>query len=92
MKQGRPDMREEFRREILSVLGGYEYPATANTVKRLLDSRRMHPCGQDTVRKYLHELAEDRLVVRQTLPAGDGRRPLVVYQGMSVKPVSRISY
>ena len=31
MKQGRPSMREEFRRDILNVLGVYQYPATAST-------------------------------------------------------------
>ena len=81
MRRGRPTMREEFRREILDVLGGHEYPATASTVKRLLDQRRMRPCGRDTVRKYLRELVEDHVVARQTLPTMRGRKPLVVYSG-----------
>jgi hypothetical protein len=76
-------MREEFRREILNVLGGYQYPATVSTVKRLLDQRRMQPCGRDTVRKYLSELTEDQLVIRQALPTTSGRQPLVVYLGRS---------
>ena len=83
MKRGRPAMREEFRREILTVLGDHQYPATASTVKRLLDSRRMRPCGWDTVLKYLEELAVEHLVLRQALPAGRGRKPLVVYVGRS---------
>jgi hypothetical protein len=83
MKRGRPSEREEFRREILEVLGGYKYPATATTVKGLLDARRMRPCGWDTVRKYLQDLASERLVLRQVLPTERGSRPLVVYTGRS---------
>jgi len=78
-------MRQEFRREILDVLGGYQYPATASTIKRLLDQRRMRPCGWRTVQKYLHELAAERLVLRQALPTQRGRKPLVVYTGRSVQ-------
>ena len=76
-------MRPDFRREILTVLGQgqYEYPATASTVRHLIEARRMRGCGYDTVRKYLDELVADRLVLRQPLPARDGRKPLVVYMG-----------
>ena len=81
MKTGRPAMRQEFRREILQVLSGYRYPATASTVKRLLDGRRLRPCGWDTVQKYLQELNVERLVIRQVLPSEHGRKPLVVYLG-----------
>jgi len=83
MKRGRPAMREEFRRDILNVLGEgqYGYPATATRVKRLLDARRMQKCGWDTVRKYLDELVAERLVLRQALPTHAGRKPLVVYMG-----------
>jgi hypothetical protein len=83
MRRGRPAAREEFRREILKALGGYQYPATISTVKGLLDARRLRPCGWDTVQKYLQELAEERLILRQTLPAERGRKPLVVYIGRS---------
>ena len=79
MKRGRPSSREEYRREILEVLCGYQYPATTTTVKGLLDGQRLHPSSWHTVRKYLQELAVDRLVCRDTLPAEHGRRPLVVY-------------
>jgi len=89
MKQGRPPAREEFRREILRVLGGYQYPATTSTVKGLLDARRLRPCGWDTVQKYLQELAEERLVLRQALPTERGRKPLVVYVGRSRPTDSR---
>ena len=68
MKRGRPAMRNDFRESILGVLGGYEYPVTVTTVKKLLDARRTHPCGWDTVRKYLNELAEERLVLRGQIP------------------------
>jgi len=85
MKRGRPAMREEFRRDILNVLGGYQYPATASTVKSLLDARRMRPCGWRTVQKYLHELAAERLVLQQALPTQRGRKPLVVYVGRAVQ-------
>jgi len=81
MKRGRPAMREEFRREILHVLGSGEYPVTASTIKRLLDKRRLRPCGWHTARKYLEELAAERLVLRQSLPTRSGRKPLVVYAG-----------
>jgi len=81
MRRGRPAAREEFRREILSVLNGYQYPATISTVKGLLDARRLRPCGWDTVQKYLQELAEERLILRQALPTERGRKPLVVYTG-----------
>ena len=81
MKRGRPAMREEFRREILTVLGEGQYPITVSTVKRVLDARRMRPCGWHTVRKYLEELAAERLVLRQALPTERGRKPLVVYLG-----------
>ena len=83
MKRGRPSMREQYRQDILSVLGGYQYPATASTVKKLLDQRRIKPCGWDTVQKYLNELAQERLVLRQALPAERGRKPLVVFIGRS---------
>ena len=81
MKRGRPALREYFRREILTVLGDGPYPVTALTVKRQLDTRRLRPCGWHTVRKYLDELAEERLVLRQALPPEKGRKPLVVYMG-----------
>ncbi len=83
MKTGRPAAREEFRQEILRALGGYQYPATISTVKGLLDARRMQHCGWDTVQKYLQELAEERLILRQALPTERGRKPLVVYVGRS---------
>ena len=89
MKQGRPARREEFRREILNVLGSYQYPVTASTVKGLLDARRMQPCGWDTVRKYLQELAGERLILRQVLPTERGRRPLIVYTGRSPRIATR---
>jgi hypothetical protein len=85
MKRGRPSMREEFRRDILSVLGVYQYPATASTVKRLLDSRRMHPCSWVTIDKYLRELVAEHLVLRQALPTERGRKPLVVYVGRAIQ-------
>ena len=81
MRQGRPAMREEFRRDILDVLAAYPYPVTIRTVKGLLDRRRARPCGWDTVQKYLQELVAERLVLRQALPTGRGHRPLVVYLG-----------
>lgn len=81
MKRGRPAMREHFRREILAILDAGPYPVTALTVKRQLDARRLRPCGWHTVRKYLDELAEERLVLRQALPPEKGRKPLVVYMG-----------
>ena len=74
-------MREEFRRGILGVLAGYEYPVTVSAVKRLLDARRSRPCGWDTVFKYLEELAAERVVLRQALPTNRGHKPLVVYVG-----------
>jgi len=80
MRRGRPSAREDFRREILAALAGHPYPATASTIKRLLDGQRLRPCGWDTVRKYLTELAGERLVVQQTLPGRAGSKPLVVYQ------------
>jgi hypothetical protein len=83
MRRGRPAAREEFRREILKALGSYQYPATISTVKGLLDARRLRPCGWDTVQKYLQELAEERLILRQALPTERGRKPLVVYTGRS---------
>jgi len=42
---------------------------------------RQRPCGWDTVNKYLNELASERLILRQALPAEAGRKPLVVYLG-----------
>ena len=81
MRRGRPAMREHFREQILTVLDGPPCPVTALTVKRQLDARRLRPCGWHTVRKYLDELATERLVLRQTLPASGGRKPLVVYMG-----------
>ena len=81
MKRGRPPVREEFRREILDVLSCHRYPATASTVKRILDGRRMRRTGWDTLQKYLAELADDRLILRQSLPVERGHKPLVVYIG-----------
>ena len=74
-------MREEVRQQILSVLAGYQYPATINTIKERLEHRRGYPCGWDTVQKYLQELAAERLVLRQSLPTERGHKPLVVYMG-----------
>jgi len=81
MKGGRPPVREEFRREILDALSFCKYPATASTVKRILDGRRIRRTGWDTVHKYLAELADDRLILRQSLPVERGHKPLVVYMG-----------
>jgi len=92
MKRGRPSMREEFRRDILSVLGVYQYPATASTVKRLLDSRRIHPCSWVTIDKYLRELVAEHLVLRQVLPTERGRKPLVVYVGRAIQTDSGRDY
>ncbi len=83
MKRGRPSKREEFRESILSALGGYEHPVTISSIKRLVDARRMRPCGWNTTRKYLNELVAERLVLRQSLPPSGGRRPLVIYVGRS---------
>ena len=81
MKRGRPAMGAEFRRQILRILSAAEYPVTATTIKQLLDERRAHPCGWDTVRKYVEELVTERLVLRQALPTERGRKPLVIYLG-----------
>ena len=88
MKRGRPSLEEEFRRDILQVLGGYPYPATISTVKKLLEDRRQKPCGWDTVQKYLQELTDEHLVLRDALPANQGAKPLVVYLGRS-RPSAR---
>jgi hypothetical protein len=79
MKRGRPAMRAQYRREILDVLASYQYPATTSTVKRMLDTRRLHPCGWDTVEKYLQELAAEGLVIRQSLPTERRHKPLIIY-------------
>ena len=81
MKRGRPAMREQCRREILNVLADYRYPVTASTVMRLVEELRGRPLGWHTARKYLEELVAERLVLRQPLPAQQGRKPLVVYLG-----------
>ena len=83
MRGGRPAMRGHFRGLILTVLADNPYPVTATSVKQMLDERRPRRCGWDTVRKYLDELVEDRLVLRQQLPAEQGRKPLVLYMGRS---------
>jgi len=74
-------MGGHFRGQILAVLDDAPYPVTATSVKRMLDERRLRRCGWDTVRKYLEELAAERLVLRQQLPTEQGRKPLVVYLG-----------
>ncbi len=79
MKRGRPVVRGEFRQDILDVLNELSYPLTANTIKRKMDQRRIPPCGWHTVRKYLEELAAERLILRCPLPAQPGCKPLVVY-------------
>ena len=81
MKRGRPSMREHFREEILNILADGECPLTVSCVKRFLGARRSRPCGWHTVRRYLDELAAERLVLRQVLPTEEGRNPLVVYHG-----------
>ena len=81
-------MREEVRQQILSVLAGYQYPATINTIKERLEHRRGHPCGWDTVQKYLQELTAEHLVLRQSLPTERGHKPLVVYMGRAA-PIDR---
>ena len=89
MRRGRPAMGEEFRRQILSILGHGEYPVTATTIKHQLEKARGRRCGWDTVRKYLDELVGDRLVIRQALPTRHGRKPLVVYAGRTAQVGSR---
>ena len=88
MKRGRPSMREQYRQGILSVLSSYQYPATVSTVKRLLDQRRLQPCGWDTVQKYLNELSQENLVLRQALPTERGRKPLVIFVGRPHQSIS----
>ncbi len=80
MRRGRPALRDEFRRNILYVLDSYSYPCTVSTIKKLIDEQRVYSCSRDTVRKYLHELIADGLVLRQELPTNRGRKPLIVYQ------------
>lgn len=81
MKSGRPAMRGQFREDILQALADHEHPATITGLKRRIESRRGRPCGWETVRKYLDELVTERLVLRQTLPAEPGRKPLELYLG-----------
>jgi hypothetical protein len=81
-------MREQVRAELLQALGSSQYPLTATAAKRLLDARRVRPCGWDTVVKYLEELATQRLVLRQPLPTERGRKPMVVYMGRVAKTSS----
>ena len=81
MKRGRPAMREQFRREILTVLAENHYPVTVTAVRRFVDTYRGRTSGWDTIQKYLEELVSERLVLRQPLPVRHGRKPLVVYLG-----------
>jgi len=74
-------VRERLRRQILEVLGGYEHPLTVSSTKQLIDRRSNGSCSWHTVRKYLDELAGERLVLRQALPADGRQKPLVVYLG-----------
>ena len=72
-------MRAYFRQEIVTLLNASRYPVTTHTVRKSLESKRGKPGSWHTVRKYLHQLSDERIVCRQALPPIRGHKPLVLF-------------
>ena len=79
MRGGRPSMRAYFRQEIVTLLNASQYPVTTHTLRKSLESKRGKPGSWHTVRKYLYQLSDERIVCRQVLPVERGRKPLVLF-------------
>jgi len=79
LKRGRPALRSTFKAQINALLASYPFPVTTRTVqKRLSTEGRVG--SWHTIRKYLDELAEEGVVIKQQLPVTDKNRPFVLYQ------------
>jgi len=79
MKRGRPSLRQTVRTRVSHVLRQTPYPVTVRTIQKSMTKPYMRPAHWCTIKKYLDELAEEGIVIRQVLPAAPKRKPLVVY-------------
>lgn len=85
MRRGRPALRSSFKEKIEEFLSHNPYPVTVRTVQQGLLKAGTTSAHWCTVKKYLVELVDEGLVVRQALPVESKRKPLVVYFGRSGK-------
>jgi len=85
MRRGRPALRWSLRERIQEFLSHSPYPVTVRTVQQGLLKTGTTSAHWCTVKKYLTELVDEGLVVRQALPVQSKRKPLVVYFGRGGK-------
>ena len=86
MKRGRPALRATLREKISAILSRYSYPATVQKVRQELQQSTARPASGTTIQKYLKELIEEGIVIRQSLPADHKDKPLVVYFMRGFRP------
>ena len=85
MRRGRPALSWSLRERIQEFLSHNPYPVTVSTVKQGLLKAGTTSAHWCTVKKYLTQLVDEGLVVRQALPVESRRKPLVVYFGRGSK-------
>lgn len=88
-KRGRPALRATLRERISNTLSQYPYPITVQTIRRALLQTTARPGSWNTIKKYVEELAAEGIVIRQSLPTENKRKPLVLYFMRGCKPELR---
>ena len=79
MRRGRPSLRATVREDVSHVLARTTYPVTVRTIQRYMGAAGARPPHWCTIKKCLDELADEGIVLRQSLPAEPKRKPLIVY-------------
>ena len=74
-----PNPNDSMRNELLAAVEAAYYPISLESLVRNLEEKRGRPCSQPVVQTCLRSLCRERLVYRQALPTGRGRKPLVIY-------------
>ncbi len=81
MKRGRPNIRRDVQREIISFLSGRGTPVTISVVSKELSKTINREVSWNTVQKYMQELVESGQLQAIQLPHSkqENRDGLVVY-------------
>ena len=81
MKRGRPNIRNEVKSAIISILEEQKTPLTISSIERICSKRLNREVSWNTIFKYVRELVEARKIDSIVLPHSkeEGKNGLTVY-------------